>query len=88
MINGGYKIINLLDKNLSIDGDAVNIPGIYDSVENNYRKVLLLSGIVIDGIEKPDAFVTFTNNAGNYETTFENVKITISNDDNITISNV
>lgn len=88
MINGGYKIINLADNNLTIDGDVVNIPGIYDSVENNYRKVLLLSGVVIDGIEKPDAFVTFVTDAGNYETTFESVKITISNDDNITISNV
>lgn len=48
---GGYKIINLGDADLSTDPV---IEGIYDAIEGNYRKRLVLSGLTVDAIEYPD----------------------------------
>lgn len=59
---GGYKIIDL--KDTSLTEEPVKIDGIYDKIENSYRKPLLLSGIVIDGVEKNDAFI-YVNVVGN-----------------------
>ena len=52
---GGYKIIDL--KNKSITTTGVTIDGIYKEIEGSYRKPLLLTHIVINGVEKNDAFV-------------------------------
>ena len=52
---GGYKIIDL--KNKSITTTGVTIKGIYKEIEGSYRKPLLLTHIVINGVEKNDAFV-------------------------------
>lgn len=56
MIKGGYRIIDFKDTPLVIEGATMMIEGIYESVEGNYRKPLLLSGLVINGVEKPDVF--------------------------------
>lgn len=52
---GGYKIIDL--KNKSITTTGVTIDGIYKEIEGSYRKPLLLTNIVINGVEKNDAFI-------------------------------
>ena len=52
---GGYKIIDL--KNKSITTTGVTIDGIYKEIEGSYRKPLLLTHVVINGVEKNDAFV-------------------------------
>lgn len=54
MLNGGYKIINFKDVNLTSGGDKVEVKDIYSTIENNYRKALLLSGLVVDGKEYND----------------------------------
>lgn len=65
MKNGGYKIIDLKDTNLTTSASAT-LSGIYEAIENNYRKAILLSGIVIDGVKKADAFVTVDVANSNY----------------------
>lgn len=52
--NGGYKIIDLQDRPLT--GSPVTIPGIYEEIEGNFRKPLLLSGINVGGAERPDLY--------------------------------
>ena len=54
---GGYVIIDLLDLDII---SSKTIDDIYDTLTNNHRKVILLSGITIDGVEYNDTFVNFT----------------------------
>lgn len=85
-MNGGYKIIDLKNSNFTLDGDAITIKGVYDSVENSHRKAILLSGIVIDGVEKPNRFVTFISESGSYIATMADAKITITAEDAVTLT--
>lgn len=82
---GGYKIINFNDIDLKT-GVATKIDGIYDAIENNYRKPLLFTGLVLNGVEKTDAYVTLSVVGGNYETSLYGVKFTITAEDNVTIA--
>ena len=52
---GGYKIIDL--KNKSVTTTGVTVDGIYKEIEGSYRKPLLLTHVVINGVDKNDAFV-------------------------------
>ena len=52
---GGYKIND--KKNKSITTTGVTVDGIYKEIEGSYRKPLLLTHIVINGVEKNDTFV-------------------------------
>lgn len=63
-MKGGYKIIDFRGVNLT--ESAKTIPGIYESIEGNYHKPLLLSGIVLSGVEKADVFAASETSAGNY----------------------
>lgn len=49
---GGYKIIDF--KNIEIKETATEFPEIYEEIEGNYGKLLILSGIHIDGVDYPD----------------------------------
>ena len=62
---GGYKIIDL--KNKSITTTGVTVDGIYKEIEGSYRKPLLLTHIVINGVEKNDAFVNVVIQASIYK---------------------
>lgn len=85
MIKGGYKIINL--KNVAIDTEnGTTLTGIYNDIENNYRKPLLLSGVVIDGVEKADTFINVIVSDGNYTFSTYGKTYTISSDDLIKIA--
>lgn len=85
MIKGGYKIINL--KNVAIDTEnGTTLTGIYNDIENNYRKPLLLSGVVIDGVEKADTFINVIVSDGNYTFATYGKTYTISSDDLIKIA--
>ena len=64
-LKGGYKIIDL--KGVDVTKSTLMIKGIYESIESNYGKPLLISGIVIDGVEKDDVFVQATLNGTAYE---------------------
>ena len=59
MKKGGYKIIDLKNTNLTLSG--ANIKGLYEEIESNYRKPILLSGIIINGYEYADQMVNFVS---------------------------
>lgn len=82
-LNGGYKIINLKDTDL-VSGVGVTISGTHDAIEGSYRKPLLLGNIVIGGVEKNDAFVSFTVSGGTYSTSIYGGTITVDADDVVT----
>lgn len=84
-LKGGYKIIDFKDINL-VTGTASTITGVYDAIKSNYRKAILISGIVIDGVEKADAFVELTINASNYVGSLYGKTLTITNADKVTVS--
>lgn len=87
MKKGGYKIIDLKDKPLTTGGAFATIAGIYQAVENNYRKPLLLSGINFDGVEKPDVFTTAYVNGANITMQAYGKTVTIANNDQVSIAN-
>lgn len=82
MLKGGYKIIDL--KNLSLSDESVTIPGIYESIEGNYRKPLLLSGINLGRVEKADAFITAIAGDNAYTISVYGGTITITNENAVT----
>lgn len=85
MRKGGYHIINLKDQPLS--AEAVIIKGLYNDIEGSYRKPLLLSGIIIDGVEKPDTYVTATiAEGGNISISAYGKTITVTSEDAVTIA--
>lgn len=79
---GGYKIIDL--KGLDFSEDMV-IGGIHESIEDNYGKPLLFSGIVIDGVEKDDVFANAVVNGDGYDVTLYGQTLHISNVDVVSI---
>lgn len=88
MLKGGYKIIDLKDVNLITDEAAVKIDGIYEAIEGNYRKPLLVSGLTIDGVEKADFFAIATISDSSFEIKYDTKKITISDADEVIITNI
>lgn len=85
MVKGGYKIINLND--ITIDTtNGTNIDGIYENLENNYRKPLLLSGIVIDGVEKADTYITITAGDNSFTFTAYGKTYTVDNNNLVKIA--
>lgn len=81
--NGGYQIIDLKDTDL-VSGTGVTISGTHEAIEGSYRKPLLLANIVIGGVEKNDAFVSFTVASNTYSTSIYGGTITIDSDDLVT----
>lgn len=86
-MRGGYKIINLKDKLLMV-GTQASIKGVYNSIESNYRKALLLTGITIDSVEKPDVFITLSHNGNKYTGLLYGYTLEINSDDKVEIKNV
>ena len=84
MITGGYKIIDLGNKNLTADVGMV-FDGIYEAIEST-RKTTLLSGLQIGGVEYNDAFVNFKVSGSNFvtEKPVYSYTITISDVDAVT----
>lgn len=83
-LKGGYKIIDFKDINL-VTGTASTIAGVYDAIESNYRKAILISGIVIDGVEKADTFVDLSIDNANYTGTLYGKTLTITKADLVTV---
>lgn len=84
MLKGGYKIIDLKDTAIAEGG--IVILGIHAALENNYRKPLILSGIVIDGVEKPDCAIVPTEDSGNFTFTAYGKTYTVDAQDKVTIA--
>lgn len=88
-IKGGYKLIDLKESKLTVDGGGVTVKGIYNSIENSYNKPLILTGINIDGVERNDVFTVFSADSGNYVANISATeKITITNADLVTITTI
>ena len=87
-IKGGYKLIDLKDSKLTV-GEGVTVKGIYNSIKNSYNKLLILTGINIDGIERNDVFIDFAVNSVNYVANISATeKITITNADLVTVETI
>lgn len=84
MKRGGYKIVDFMDTNITTENGATVI-GVYESIEESHRKAILISGIVIDGVEKPDCFIDCSVENGNYTFTAYGKTFTVTNADMITI---
>lgn len=87
-IKGGYKLIDLKDNKLTVDG-GVTVKGIYNSIENSYNKPLILTGINIGGVERNDVFIDFAVNSDDYVANISATeKITITNADLVTVTTI
>lgn len=64
MKKGGYQIIDLNSHNHT-SGVGVVHEGIYDKIEST-SKPILLSGVVVDGVEYHDTFIFPCVNGSNY----------------------
>lgn len=82
---GGYHIINLLNKSITTAAQ-ITVPGIYNSIEGSYRKPILLTNVVIAGVEKPDAFVAPIVADSAFVFTCYGVTFSIDADDHVSIS--
>lgn len=92
MKKGGYKIIDLNDTNITVGGEGVTVEGIYASIEANHRKPLLLSGVVIGGVEKSDMFINPAHSSNAYsaslyvDATDGLLTINITSEDKVTVT--
>ena len=90
MTKGGYQILDLSGYNFNRNQSQI-VKGAYEKIEGT-RKVILVSGLVCDGIEYRDAFVNFTVESGNFVGSMYDVTINIGTDgdgnDPITITGV
>lgn len=83
-MRGGYKLINLHDMEISAEG--VVIPGIHAALEDNYRKALLITGIVIDKVEKPDTYTEVSVADGSFTFLVYGKTITVTSEDKVMIA--
>lgn len=81
-MRGGYQMVDF--RGISISSTAVTIDGVYETIEGNYYKPLLLCGINISGVDKNDIFVELGTNNSNYTFDVYGGTITITKDNMIT----
>lgn len=90
MFKGGYKLIDFKETNITLN-EISTIKGVYEAIENNYRKPTLITGLVIGNVEKEDTFVNFEHKENAYNgllgmTANKVLCITITNKDAVTIT--
>lgn len=86
MLKGGYHIADFQDINI-VTGTATAVTGIYESIEGSHRKPILLSGITLDGVEKPDCFVDCEVADGSFTFSAYGKTWTVTNADEVTAAN-
>lgn len=84
----GYQIISLRNTPFVTGGATMMLDGIYDQIESNNRKPILLDGIVIDSIEKPAVYTEAIINESNFEFYVYGKKITITDTDAVSVTEV
>lgn len=84
MKQGGYHIVDFKDTALS--AESVTIPGIYESIEGSLTKPILISGVILDGVEQRDCFVIPDSADGSYTISAYGKTITITSADGVTIA--
>ena len=94
-MRGGYKLINLTGHAITT-GTAATVKGIYESVEGNYHKTTIVTGLVLDNVEHNDTPVTLVKSGDEFKGIMNPqinagklavLEVVIKNDDTITISN-
>ena len=85
MKRGGYKIIDFHDVNI-VTGDGATIVGIYEDIEKTHRKAIMVSGIKIDNVEKPDCFVDYEVSGSDYKFTAYGKTFTITSENRVTFA--
>lgn len=85
MVKGGYKVVNFKDENITTENGAT-VSGVYESLENNYHKALMISGVVIDGTEYNDTFVEVTVSGSDYTFTAYGKTFTVTSEDKVTVA--
>lgn len=86
MKKGGYKIIDF--KGTALSGTAVDMPGIYDQIVDDYDKPVMVSGVSLNGDIMDDAYASVQEKiAGNLsksvELTVYGGIITVTEDDKV-----
>lgn len=85
MIKGGYKVI--VFEGYTLTDTPVIIPGIYNTIQNNYEKMLVCSGVSsADYLYDDNVGFCTIGDDGAFEIQFGNQKIKISEDDEVTMS--
>lgn len=85
MIKGGYKIINFNDVNI-VTGVGATVPGIYDDIKKSHRKAIMVSGITIDAVKKPDCFVDCEVSGNDYKFSAYGKTFTITSENKVTLA--
>ncbi len=80
---GGYQIVDF--KGLQLSAAETTIPGIYETIEGNYNKELLASGLNFSGTVLPDVPIAATI-SGNITFVAYNQTVTITSSDVVTAS--
>lgn len=83
----GYQIINLKNTPFVTGGATMMLDGIYDQIEGNNMKPILLDGIVIDGVEKPAVYAEANISGSNYVFNVYGKIITITDTDAVSVVN-
>lgn len=87
-MNGGYQIISLGNLDFSEDGTSTyTIEGIHQSIEESL-KAILLTGIVIGGVELHDTFVSVTGGSPYVMSIGNTYQVTINTDDSVNIKKI
>lgn len=81
-MRGGYQMLDF--RGISISSTAVTIDGVYETIEGNYYKPLLLCGINIGGVDKNDIFVELSTSNSNYTFDVYGGIITITKENKVT----
>ena len=84
---GGYQILNLKNTKLTA-GTASTIKGTWETLEGNYHKPVLVSGLVIGTTEYNDTFAEFTLSNTTYTATIYGYTLTVTNADAVTATAV
>ena len=90
MTKGGYQILDLSNYDFTL-GQSQYVNGAYEKIEGT-RKVILVSGLTVNGTEYRDAFVDFNVESGNFVGSMYDVTINVGSsldgNDPITITEV
>lgn len=76
-MRGGYQMVSL--KNLNIKSTPILINDVYDTIENTMYKPIMLTDIVIDGVNKNSLYVEISTNETNYVIDLYGGTLTITN---------
>lgn len=79
-MRGGYKIINFKNIPFETGGATMMIEGLYNEIESNFNKAILISGLNIDNIEINEMYINPISLGGTYRFHLNNTKSVIVTD--------